>query len=508
MPPVFCRRSYGSLRHRGAMLLCCAVLSAGGSSRLSAQQPPMVVTPVEGCSPACQELRASRGKLSSASPGAVQLSAPALLPAVSGLSHAAALGTHSEFPGDPAQSPPVLGGPVPDIVWQRDASGDASLWHMIGASWRGGFTPLPAAPSAWRIAAAADFTGNGLADLVWQNVITGERSIWLMDGAEWPGGFVMLPQVDTSWVIVAAADFDGDGDPDLVWQRPSTGQTSIWNMNGTTWTGGFSELQAVSPAWRIGAVADFNDDGVPDLVWQNVLTGERSIWLMQGMTWGGTFVSLPAVDTAWSIVGAGTFSGATPDLVWQNLASGERAIWYMNGTSYSGAYAILPTVDPAWRIAAAARLLPADRLAPRMDVAAVQSTAALRPELCLTIAVDPASSYECGHLRVAHELPAVRSMSRTRAPVLTHHSQHAAPRPLIAFDLRIPTGGLTPDSVVADLSVAGTHRASGRWSPASIVADSMRRAAVGFDAMTDGTGVYPYTLVVTAWYGSHTPGRY
>jgi hypothetical protein len=153
MAPAFCRRSYGSLQQRGAMLLCCAVLSAGGGGRLSAQQPPMAITPVQGCSPACQELLASRGKLSSASPGAIQLSAPALLPAVSGLSHAAAIGTLSDFPGDPAPSPPDLGGPVPDIVWQRDSSGDASLWHMSG---NGGFLPaefhrrIHTASRSWR----------------------------------------------------------------------------------------------------------------------------------------------------------------------------------------------------------------------------------------------------------------------------------------------------------------------------------------------------------------------
>ena len=49
-------------------------------------------------------------------------------------------------------------------------------------------------PTRWRIAGAGDFNGDGN-DIVWQDVTAGERSIWCMNGATWAGGYAPLPNV-------------------------------------------------------------------------------------------------------------------------------------------------------------------------------------------------------------------------------------------------------------------------------------------------------------------------
>lgn len=241
--------------------------------------------------------------------------------------------------------------PAVRLLWQNTSTGDRSIWIMNGASWDGSYSALPSTPTAWSMAASADFNGDGNSDIVWQNTVTGDRSIWFMNNTTWGGAYASLPNVPLAWSIAGAGDFNGDGQPDLVWQNTTTGDRSIWFMNGSTWSGNFALLPSVAPEWRIAAVADFNGDGKPDLVWQNLSTGQRSIWFMNGATWTGTYALLPTIAPTWQIAGAADFDGDnSPDLVWQNLATGERSIWFMNGANWSS-YALLPTISNAWSIA-------------------------------------------------------------------------------------------------------------------------------------------------------------
>ena len=123
---------------------------------------------------------------------------------------------------------------------------------------------LPSDPS-WKIAASADFNGDGMTDLIWSNASTGQVIEWLMNGTTVASSTLLLE--DPFWKILEAADLNGDGMANLVLYNASTGQTVAWIMNGTTITRW--SLLLTDPNWKVIATADFNGDRMADLVWYN-----------------------------------------------------------------------------------------------------------------------------------------------------------------------------------------------------------------------------------------------
>ena len=69
----------------------------------------------------------------------------------------------------------------------------------------------------------------------------------------------------------------------------------------------------------------------------------------------------------------------------------------------------------------------AARQARTLAVQEVSSGTTLARGLCLGISLGAGAASECGDLRLAHVLPAVRTLSQSRAPVLIYNSQHASP---------------------------------------------------------------------------------
>ena len=117
-------------------------------------------------------------------------------------------------------------------------------------------------------------------------------------------------------------------------------------------------------------------------------------------------------------------------------------------------------------------------------------------DACVVIAVGPGAASECGDLRVVHPLPSVRVLNTARTPVLTYNSDHARPLPVVAAQFAGPTGTV-PDAIRAVLTVNGTQVADTVWRT-GWGANQVRRIAVSFNAGSYRTGVYPYTLTVTA----------
>jgi RHS repeat-associated protein len=126
----------------------------------------------------------------------------------------------------------------------------------------------------------------------------------------------------------------------------------------------------------------------------------------------------------------------------------------------------------------------------------------IQRDACVVVALGPGTASECGDLRVVHPLPSARVLNRTRTPVLTYNSDQARPHPVVAAQFAGPPGTV-PDSIRAVLVVNGTEVASRRWRGWG--ADQTRRIALAFEAGDPAayrTGVYPYTLTVTAeWLG-------
>ena len=141
---------------------------------------------------------------------------------------------------------------------------------------------------------------------------------------------------------------------------------------------------------------------------------------------------------------------------------------------------------------------------PRVSVDEVNPGTSVERDLCLSVSLAPGAASECGDLRLAHALPAVRTLNQARAPVLIYNSQHASPRPIVAAHVTLPDGASGLSRVVATLKVNGTPRGQGVWKGSAWPGDGPVRIAVAYDAASDPMGPYRYTLEVRAHYGADT----
>jgi RHS repeat-associated protein len=139
--------------------------------------------------------------------------------------------------------------------------------------------------------------------------------------------------------------------------------------------------------------------------------------------------------------------------------------------------------------------------APAVAVDPVNAGSVSARELCFTISLGQNAASECGDLRIVHALPTTRSMNKARTPTLLYNSQFAHPYPLVAALVTLPTTAI-PDFIEAVLKVNGTTRRTVRWGGAQWVAGTTRQIVVGYDAIGDPTGIYPYTLEVASIYGA------
>ena len=121
-------------------------------------------------------------------------------------------------------------------------------------------------------------------------------------------------------------------------------------------------------------------------------------------------------------------------------------------------------------------------------------------DLCLTIAAGPDAAYECGDLRIVHQLPAATTLNKPREPVLLYSTQQAYPFPSLNADLTLGVND-RPDSIVAiaRLKVGGSFVERNRrawagtlWGPASQAAT--RRVMTNFSATDLSTGLYAFQL--------------
>jgi YD repeat-containing protein len=101
-----------------------------------------------------------------------------------------------------------------------------------------------------------------------------------------------------------------------------------------------------------------------------------------------------------------------------------------------------------------------------------------------------------------HALPTTRTMNAARAPTLIYSSAHAHPFPLVQANVALPTGAAWPDSAVGILSVNGVEKARTRFGGDGWIPGRASRIALGYDALNDATGVYPYKVKVVNWYGT------
>jgi RHS repeat-associated protein len=120
--------------------------------------------------------------------------------------------------------------------------------------------------------------------------------------------------------------------------------------------------------------------------------------------------------------------------------------------------------------------------------------------LCLTTGGGEATAVQCGDLLVAHAMPGYQTMGRDRSLTLVYNSATAAPRPVVAVWVTLPTTVAQPDSVYAELQIAGIKRASA-WYTSWGGTNRVRQIvlAAPFDTVS---GLYPFTLIVRNQYST------
>jgi hypothetical protein len=222
-----------------------------------------------------------------------------------------------------------------EVVWQDPVSGFSQTWFLGGAQ---GTTLMGAATitthNIWRIAAMADFNGDGYPDLVWQDSVSGDSQIWFMGG---PQGITLLEAVTFSgpnpWRIVGAADFNQDGHPDLLWQDPVSGWAQIWYLGGPQ---GITLQSAANLTlrnpWSIVGTGDFNQDGHPDVLWQDPVSGTVQIWYLTGALGNQLLSAVNLTASTSDVVAVADFNqDGHPDVVWQDPVTGASQIELLDG---------------------------------------------------------------------------------------------------------------------------------------------------------------------------------
>jgi RHS repeat-associated protein len=145
-------------------------------------------------------------------------------------------------------------------------------------------------------------------------------------------------------------------------------------------------------------------------------------------------------------------------------------------------------------------------LAPTIDVASANPGADIERSACVTVAIRANAAYECGDLRIAYSMPAIRVFNKASAATMLYNSQHARPTPIVRAWVTSPANGFLPNTVTAKLRIGGspTVVATNTWSAIGWAPGARRQVALSFDASNAAqypTNLYTYSLEIVFDYG-------
>jgi RHS repeat-associated protein len=124
---------------------------------------------------------------------------------------------------------------------------------------------------------------------------------------------------------------------------------------------------------------------------------------------------------------------------------------------------------------------------------------------CVSFPVGTNAAYECGDLTVAHAMPSLRVRGDDRTPILRYASTHGTPTPVVAANVSAPAGGATNVSAWMTVRRGGADmEVVAPTAFGDIAGGTTRRIALAYDASSDTTGIYPYTLRVAMTVGGVT----
>ena len=246
-----------------------------------------------------------------------------------------------------------------DVVWRNMVTGKNWLYRVKGNLIVGSEQISVEPDNRWNMVGFGDFNSDGKTDILWRQDGSGgngKNVVYLMDGATILSSTLINKEVDLNWKVAAVADFDGDGDADILWRHALNGKLWMYIMDGTTIQSSVYVGTESDTNWQIFGSGDMNGDGNADLLWRNVGTGWNWVQFMNGATVMSTNVINKEGKTYWNIVGNGDYNGdGFADILWrQELAGGASTglVWMylMQGSTIAGSYPVSQEDDLDWRI--------------------------------------------------------------------------------------------------------------------------------------------------------------
>jgi hypothetical protein len=241
-----------------------------------------------------------------------------------------------------------------DVLWRNFITGENYIYLMDGSTIIGEGYLRTVADQSWQVAGIGDFNGDGRDDILWRNAASGENYLYPMSAiAIQPGEGYLRTVADTTWRIAAVADFDGDGKADILWRNAASGQNYLYLMDGTAIKPSEGFVRTVAdPTWQIRGVADVDGDGKADIVWRHAGSGENYLYLMDGTTIKGEGYLRTVSDLAWNIVAVGDYDGdGKADLFWRNSATGQNYLYPMDGIAIKPSEGFVRAVpDQRWQV--------------------------------------------------------------------------------------------------------------------------------------------------------------
>lgn len=155
----------------------------------------------------------------------------------------------------------VDGDETNDLVWVDSSTGQCIAWVLDGSpedgTWVRSLTTLEAMASArHRVVGSGRFVGDGAYELIVRDLDAAggdpmANQVWQMRGGQRIGVSSLDAVSDSKWRIAAAADFGGDGATDLLWRHATTGENLLWRMNGAAVVGVVELPRVADVGWEV-----------------------------------------------------------------------------------------------------------------------------------------------------------------------------------------------------------------------------------------------------------------
>ena len=217
----------------------------------------------------------------------------------------------------------------------------------------------------WLVMGLGDFDGDGKTDVLTRNSVNGTWHVARMNGAtvEATGSGEADLTTNLDWRLAAVADFDGDGKDEVLLRHSDTNRWYQYAMNGKSHVASKSgpvKDEALlgdglpdDASWTVAGVGDLGGDGKADLLMRHATNRTWHYYPMNGraVASGSGAVSLPS-GAAWKLAGLADLDGDGKDGVLLRNTSGTWR-WYQSPLVATPTHVAtdLSTAIATWKLA-------------------------------------------------------------------------------------------------------------------------------------------------------------